>query len=177
MDSSHVGNDVKAAAKSKKEKRLEKKREKELKRIAKEQKQIMDCLEREQAFGKESALRDNWTTLCESLKCTEMIEQMKTVSLEMDGDFDRRNHTIKVLQEDRLKAEEHHNISLQNISDLIDCFMGKIRRLTFYKIFNFSNRFQRYLNCSARALVVLMKKSEKISFETSSKKHPHENSS
>lgn len=144
MDSSVGSHVAKAEPKTKKEKRAEKKLKKELKRVAKEKKQTMDCLERETAFGKESDIRSKWTSYCESLKSSEMIEETKAISQMMIGNLDRSNHTIKTLQEDRLRAEQHHSISLQNMSALIDCFMGKNFQTSYRTPSTFLCRF-RYL--------------------------------
>lgn len=130
----------KPTAASKKE---EKKLEKELKRIAKEENQLRDHLIREKNFSKESNLRGwaDWESWCKGVKIDELRNDLTAVSQSVSQLIDRTNHTVKTIQMHRVHAEEQYLRNFQNHSELIDYVMGKLMRRNYFVIQTYQNIF------------------------------------
>jgi hypothetical protein len=152
--------------KPKSSKKKEKLLQKQLKRIEDEKKQISDHLEREKTFNVTSNLRGRWTDCCETLKSSDMLEDFQATSLKFKGLFDRSNHALETLQEDRLKAEEHHTQSLQNLSDLIDCITGLTLLLKEKKPSALTFKFQKFTRCSVQVRISFTRQNVKVCCET-----------
>lgn len=117
-------------------KKEEKKLEKELKRIAKEENQLRDHLIREKNFNKESNIRGwtDWKSWCKGVKIEELQNDLTAVSQSVSQLIDRTNHTVKTIQMHRIHAEEQYVRIFQNHSALINYVMGMLMKnccLTF----------------------------------------------
>lgn len=138
-------------SKSKREKRAEKKLKKQQRKFAKEKQQLEDHLQREEIFNLQSNLRGQWPAWCETLKTSSILEDLKVTSRAFPGSYERRNHAIEVLNEERSKVEEHHISGLQNCSDTIDTIKGSFLKFMRTKSvdFSFSDTFEMFSDSAA----------------------------
>lgn len=109
-------------------KKEEKKRQKELKAIARREKQIRDHLTREKDFSNTSRHRgwQDWEAWCEEVKIDELRAELKAVTQSVNHLIDRSTQAVETLHEHRAHAEEQYLRNFQNHVQLIDYIMGKL---------------------------------------------------
>lgn len=112
-------------------KKEEKKLEKELKRIAKEENQLRDHLQREKNFSKESNSRGwrDWESWCKGITIGELRDELTAVSQFVLQMIDRSNHSVETIQMQREHAEEQYLRNFQTHSEFIGYIMSKLNSI------------------------------------------------
>lgn len=108
-------------------KKEEKKRQKELKAIADQQKQIRDHLTREKDFNNASHQRgwQDWQAWCEEVKLVDLRLELRAVTQSVSHLLDKSSHAVETLQGHRVHAEEQYSRNFQKHIELIDYITGK----------------------------------------------------
>lgn len=112
---------------NKAEKKEQKKRERGLKKTAREQKQLRDHLTREKTFNEASTRRGwkDWESWCEQVTLDELKDELKTMTQSVNQLQDQTNHAVETIQIHREHAGEQYLRNFQNHSELINYMMGK----------------------------------------------------
>lgn len=121
--------DNSSAAINEKEKKEQKKLERALKKIAREQKQLRDHLTREKTFNEASTRRGwkDWESWCEQVTFNELKDELKAMTQSVNHLLDRTNHAVETIQTHREHAGEQYLRNFRNHSELIDYMMGELR--------------------------------------------------
>lgn len=113
----------------KEKKKEQKKLERALKKIAREQKQLRDYLTREKTFNEASTRRDwkDWESWCEEVTLDELKDELKAMTQSVNHLLDRASRAVETIQTHREHAGEQYLRNFQNHSELIDYMMGELR--------------------------------------------------
>ena len=112
----------------------EKKRQRELKKIAKALECNRDYLLREHNFSKTSTHRgwNEWKKWCEEIKVRELRNELAVWSHFAFNLLENTQSTIESIQTHRAHAEDQYMRNFQNHSELIDYLMSKSKYF-YYK--------------------------------------------